>query len=209
MQERGAGLVSSRPSEPDDADVVSTDLIARARAGDSDACRQLVERSWRILRRHAHGKLPQRMRGFMGTEDLVQSVILRVLRKLDTFEPVGTGAFAAFAKKVLSNRLIDIGRGARSKHPHEPPPEDLSSPIAEPVDDAADTETRDAYLDALDLLTAQQQSAVILRIELGYNYRQIADELAMSSANAARMCYLRGLRHLRRALRAYAAPLPD
>ena len=57
-------------------------------------------------------------------------------------------------------------------------------------------ETVEAYEEALSRLPEETQEAVILRIEFGYSYDQIAEALGKPSANAARMTVARALVHL-------------
>jgi RNA polymerase sigma-70 factor (ECF subfamily) len=56
------------------------------------------------------------------------------------------------------------------------------------------------YETALERLGQEQQEAVILRVEMGYSYDQIAEALGKNSANTARMVVTRALAHLAMAM---------
>jgi len=64
-------------------------------------------------------------------------------------------------------------------------------------------ETLDAYETALEQLPEPHQHAVILRIEFGYSFEQIADAVGSPSANAARMTVNRALARLAETMSAY------
>lgn len=188
---------------------MSQELIDRARRGDRDAREQLVDRTWRALRGFAHRRLPDRLRGTHDTADLLQSAFARAWQAFDRFEPRGPAAFIAFVRRILLNRVRDLSRGARATRPHEPPPKHLADAGPGPLDEAAGSEVLRAYAGELDRLTPQQRSATILRFELGWSFERIAADLGMPSANAARMCVMRGAARLRRSLRVFVTPSAD
>jgi hypothetical protein len=76
-------------------------LLDRARSGDRQAHRQLVERVEPLLRRFAHGRIPQLLRHKEDTADLVQLTWLKVLDKLDGIDAREPGAFFAYLRAVL------------------------------------------------------------------------------------------------------------
>jgi RNA polymerase sigma-70 factor (ECF subfamily) len=61
------------------------------------------------------------------------------------------------------------------------------------LEQAIGREAVEAYEEALLALPEEQQQAVILRIEFGYSYPEIAEALDRPSANAARMMVSRAL----------------
>jgi RNA polymerase sigma-70 factor (ECF subfamily) len=64
------------------------------------------------------------------------------------------------------------------------------------VVDAVGAETMIAYEAALATLSERQQEAVILRVEFGYSYAEIAEATESVSPNAARMMITRSLARL-------------
>ena len=75
----------------------------------------LVERCLPPLRRWAHGRLPQFARDKFNTEDLVQEAVLRVLRRLETFESRQVGALQAFLRQTVRNLICDEIRRTRHR----------------------------------------------------------------------------------------------
>jgi len=53
----------------------------------------------------------------------------------------------------------------------------------------------------LNQLTDAQKQAVILRLELGFRYREIAEAIGSPTPSAARFLVARGLAHLSRIMR--------
>ena len=87
-------------------------LLLRSRAGDSGARAALVARIEPLLRRFAHGRLPQMLRHEQDTSDLVQLTWLKVLNKLDSIDLQEPGDFFSYLRTVLLNAL----REALRKH---------------------------------------------------------------------------------------------
>ena len=84
---------------------LTSDLLARARAGDESALNQLFERHLPMLRRWTHGRLPRWARDVADTTDIVQETILGTLRQLDRFQPRGDGAPQAYLRQAVMNRI--------------------------------------------------------------------------------------------------------
>jgi RNA polymerase sigma-70 factor (ECF subfamily) len=175
-------------------DLSSTaDLLARVRGGDEVALNYLVTLYLPLLRRWAHGRLPVHSRGLSDTEDLVQITLIRVLRQVEGFDARRPGAFLAYLRSSLLNNLRNEIRneGRRPKGDSTGP--DLPDPARSPLEQAIGRKAVDAYEQALEQLTEEQKTAVILRIELGCKHGEIAELLGSPSANAARMLVSRGV----------------
>jgi len=169
-------------------------LLARARSGDPLAREQLCQRFLPLLQRWAHGRLPAYAReGATGTEDLVQNTLVRALNKLDTFEPRHEGAFFGYLREALLNQIRDRIRRARRRPAHEPLDASIVDAAPSPLEHAIGRELLDRYDRALERLPEEQRQAVILRIELGYTYREVAEALDRPSPNAARLMLTRAL----------------
>ena len=176
-------------------------LLKRVQSGDSDArdlllCRYLVP-----LRKWAHGRLPSRARDFLDTDDLVQDTLLRTLNHLETFVPEGDGAFLAYMRRILLNRIKDQLRRAGRRPGQEPLQEFLPDGQPSPLEEAIGTETLENYDAAMLGLPPAQQEAVMLRIEMGFRYEEIARILGCPTANAGRMVVARALLQLARAMK--------
>ncbi|HVS15210.1 MAG TPA: sigma-70 family RNA polymerase sigma factor [Thermoanaerobaculia bacterium] len=180
--------------DPADRDLASTQvLLADARGGDESAREALVERFLPVLRRWAHGRLPAYARGLVDTDDLVQVTLIRALGNLDRFEPRHEGAFLAYLRRIVLNSVRDeIRRSMRT-----PQREEISEAMIDRgpslLEKTLGREVVENYERALAELPEAQQEAVILRVEFGYSYPEIAAALGRPSANAVRMMVSRAL----------------
>ncbi len=168
-------------------------LLELIRAGDQAATDRLVLRCLPALRRWAHGRLPTRARGMVDTDDLVQVSVFRALNQVGRFEPRHEGAFLAYLRRTLLNAVRDEIRRAARRPGGEEVSEDLADPATPAVEQVIGRETMEAYEQALAELTDAQQEAVILRVEFGYTFPEIAEATGAPSANAARMTVARAL----------------
>src|SRR6266566_2111281 len=95
--------------------LTSVELLARARAGDELALNDLCTRYLPRLQKWAHGRLPQWARGALDTHDIVQDTLAQVVQRLGSFEPRHDGAFQAFLRTSLLNRVRDQMRSAQRR----------------------------------------------------------------------------------------------
>jgi RNA polymerase sigma factor (sigma-70 family) len=187
--------MSSSSHESDPGPLERTiDLIRLARTGDTAAVDQLASRYLPLLQTWAHGRLPAYARDLADTEDLVQVALMRALAHLDEFESTREGAFLAYLRHCVLNLLRDHVRRATRR----PSVQEFTEEIADPglVAQSVGIEDLVAYENALEQLPERQQEAVILRIEFGFRYEEIARSLDMPSAAAARMAIKRALARL-------------
>lgn len=183
------------PPSPPRTDLESTaTLLDLVRQGDKAARERLASRYIHVLKRLAHGRLPGRARDLLDTDDLVQVTVIRALDHVEAFEPRREGAFLAYMRRILLNLIRDeIRRVAREPGGRASLEDDLPALGRSPLEDAIGRETVERYEAALDRLTDEQREAVVLRLELGFTYQQIADALGHGSSNAARMMVTRAL----------------
>ena len=186
---------------PDPRELETTaDLLNLIRAGNAAARERLLGRYLPILRRWAHGRLPAYARDLAETDDLVQITLVRALAHIEEFEPRREGAFLAYLRSILLNSLRDEIRRVTRRGAHETLEEDTTEPTL--VAKAVGMETLLAYEAALATLPGPQQEAVILRVEFGFSYEEIAEAVESPSANAARMMVTRALERLAEAMEA-------
>ena len=70
-----------------------------------------------------------------------------------------------------------------------------------PLESTLSQENVRAYEEALARLPPRQQEAVMLRVEMGFSYEEVAAAVGNPSANAARMMVVRALRRLMEEIR--------
>jgi RNA polymerase sigma-70 factor (TIGR02960 family) len=175
--------------------------LERARAGDEEAFRELVDPYRSELQFHCYRILGS----VQDAEDLVQETLLAAWRGLGRFE--GRASLRAWLYRIATNRCLNAlrDRGRRPKEVPammEPPrPTRRSEPIwLEPYPDVllegvADTapgpearyETREttglAFVAALQHLPPRQRAALVLRDVLGFGTAEVADMLGSTEAS--------------------------
>jgi RNA polymerase sigma-70 factor (ECF subfamily) len=200
------------------------DLIERARAGDEQAFRQLVEPYQRELHVHCYR--------FLGSvhdaEDAVQETLLAAWRSLGTFEQRAT--LRTWLYRIATSRCLNALRSA-SRRPamnapaynFDPPEPTRLTPVPwlEPYpdllledlpDDAPGPHARYeakeaislAFITALQILPPRQRAALILRDVLGFSTSEAAGMLQASEQSVAS-----ALKRARAALARHAEPAPQ
>src|SRR5436853_3641270 len=180
-----------------------TDLafVARARGGDKDAFRVLVERHSRPLFRLAF-----RMTGNQqDAEDVVQDSFLRAYRQLGKFDE--RASFGTWLYRIAVNCSLDLvrSRKRRSGHlaPVDPEMEDpvLSLPAQDPTPDrlAMSGEVRERVAEAMNELSASERTAFVLRHFEGMCIEDVSQVLGCQPG-AAKHSVFRAVQKLRRAL---------
>src|SRR5215472_14637886 len=92
--------------EEGDATVMTADLISRARAGDSDAFRELTEPHRRELQVHCYRMLGS----FADAEDALQDTLLAAWQGLRGFE--GRASIRTWLYRIATNRCLNARRSA-------------------------------------------------------------------------------------------------
>lgn len=181
-------------STPGGGELTSTsDLLARARAGEEGAINELFTRYLPPLRRWARGRLPNWTRDLRDTDDIVQETLVQTLRRIDEFQPRHEGALQAYLRQALVNRVRDeIRRVARRPLPDELS-EEHEDPSVSPLDLAIGSEAAARYEAALLRLRPEERELIVARVEMGNTYQQIATAQGKSSPDAARMAVARAL----------------
>jgi len=187
--------------------VVAADLIAKARAGDGDAFRELTEPHRRELQMHCYRMLGS----FQDAEDALQDTLLTAWQGLGGFE--GRASLRTWLFRIATNRCLNARRSA-SRRPAkqwniprvEPPePTRLGEVVwLEPYPDAvlegaagappgpeARYEQSEAislaFVTALQVLPPRQVAVLILRDVLGFHASEVAGLLdsTVESVNSA------------------------
>ena len=180
---------------------MSQPALSRARAGDEDAFRELVEPYRAELQLHCYRILGS----LQDAEDQLQETLLSAWRGLEKFEE--RTSLRSWLYRIATNRCLNALRGRR-RHPQEvpsmvepPEPTRRVEPMwLEPYPDAlmeglADTapgpearyETREsvglAFMVALHHLPPRQRAALVLRDVLGFHSGEVAEMLESSEAS--------------------------
>jgi RNA polymerase sigma-70 factor, ECF subfamily len=185
------------PAPAADSPASSTvDLLVRARLGDEAAWRELVARYDGPLRRSVRGRLPRAARGLTDTDDMVQDATLSVLRRLPLIELRFPGALLAYLRRAIQNRLVDERRRASRTVIPSPLLDEHATPGASPLDHTIDRDRRRRFRAGLSTLSPRDRRALVMRLEAGASYEDIAAALGCPTPNAARVTVGRALHRL-------------
>jgi RNA polymerase sigma-70 factor (ECF subfamily) len=169
--------------------------LEKARRGDRDAFRVLVERHATALYRLAY-----RMTGNeTDAEDMVQETFLRAWSQIRRFD--GRAQFGTWLHRICANRTVDF---LRSRNRWQPDPADdpfrnLSSGLPSPERVARSSEASAMLEPALASLSGIERTAFVLRHFEGLSVDEIAGALGVQPG-AARHSIFRAVRKLRVAL---------
>ena len=175
-------------------------LLSLLRQGDDSARDRLVARYLPMLRRWAHGRLPARARDLNDTHDLVQIPLLSALKNVEQFESRHEGALLAYLRTTLLNAIRGEIRRVGRAGVVESLPEDSGMVGAETPLPRLDSDQWLDYENALAKLPEIKREAVLLRLEFGMSYAEIASALDRPSEAAASMMVSRALVDLARHL---------
>jgi len=187
--------------------VETADLIAKAKARDEDAFRELIEPHRRELMVHCYRMLGS----FQDAEDVLQETLLAAWQGLGGFE--GRASFRTWLYRIATNRCLNLRRSASRRPaktwdvPNVQPPEPtrlgevvwlepfpdalLESAINVPLGPEARYEQTEsisvAFVTALQVLPPRQLAALILRDVLGFHASEVAGMLdsTVESVNSA------------------------
>jgi RNA polymerase sigma-70 factor (ECF subfamily) len=173
-------------------------LLALARAGDRNAVEILYARHFPRLRRWATGRLPRWARDASETQDLVQDALLGAFGQLQHFQPRHEGALQAYLRQTLLNRIRDELRRADRRPLTKPLDDKEPERGPSPLEAAIGSEAVKRYERALARLRPADRETIVARVELGYNYEELAVALGKPSPQAARKAAERALVRLAR-----------
>jgi RNA polymerase sigma-70 factor (ECF subfamily) len=169
------------------------DLLLKAQSGDEESLNRLLARYLPRLKRWASGRLPWALRTMLDTGDLVQDAVVNALPHLNRLEIRTEHAFQFYLQRAVKNRIIDLHKRAGRRPVREELPEDARAPDNSPEVKAIQAEALECYERALASLKNEESQALVLRVELGFDYQAIATQLGKPSADAARMAVTRAM----------------
>jgi len=168
-------------------------LIKRFRGGDQHALELLFSRHLPRLQRWARGRLPKWARGTADTQDLVQETLLQTFTRMDVFEPTREGALQAYLRQAVMNRIRDEIRRVGRRPLLVELDEGKADSARSPLEEAIGMEEIERYESALERLRPEEREMIILRVELGYTYEEVARLLEKPTAGAAHKATKRAL----------------
>lgn len=151
-----------------------SDIIRRARQGDSDAFRRLVEAYQTQVYRIA-----LRMCGEAAADDVTQEAFLAAWRALPAFR--GTCLFSTWLYRLATNAAIDwLRREKRHRGADDVTELELPDGAPSPQEQAEQTETQEAVRRALAQLSPEHRQVLVLRYMQELDYNEIAATLDIS-----------------------------
>jgi len=192
---------AQEPSDGRPPIVATQQLVQRAKRGDRAALDELLARYIPRLQAWASGRLPMRARGLLDTGDLVQESLLRTIERLDHIEVRGPGGFEAYVRLAVLNRIKDEIRRTRRWSGPDGVEDTLPASDPSPLELAIGADLVARYERALATLTEEDQRLLHLRIELDYDYDEIAEIAERPSRDAARVAVKRALQRLAAAMK--------
>jgi RNA polymerase sigma-70 factor (ECF subfamily) len=191
---RAAYAILPAVSSEDESEVgQSVHLLRLAQQGNEQALNDLMARYTPRLRRWATGRLPRGARDIADTQDLVQDCLLQTFKRIEAIDADRVGGLQAYLRQAVMNRIRDELRRARrrpapstldSGHPDEAP---------SPLEASIGRQAVDRYERALATLSTGDRDLVVARLELGFDYQELADQAGKPSANSARVAVQRAL----------------
>jgi len=185
-------MMQTTETTPDRLDS-SVSLLLKAQSGDSEALNRLLGRYLPRLRRWATGRLPWALRTMLDTGDLVQEAIINALPHLNNLEVRTERALEFYLQRAVKNRIIDLHKRGVRRPAREEMPEHVVAAGTSPEDDAIGAEALWRYERALASLKKEERQAIVLRVELGLQYKDMATQLGKPSPDAARVTVSRAL----------------
>lgn len=174
----------------------TNDLLRLARDGDQVAWQLLFEKYRGGLRGAAARKLPRQVRQWVDADDIVQEVFMSAVRLLPSLQFQHAGAFLAYLRRALTNRILDEVRRSIRKPSTVSLPPDVASRDQSPLHTAIVRQETARYDAALLQLPSRDRAILTLRLQHGLSYQSIALELGMPSPDAVRVASARALRRV-------------
>jgi RNA polymerase sigma-70 factor (ECF subfamily) len=191
------GVCMTIPPDPASRELLlTTELLHLAKRGEPAALDALMTRYLPRLNRWASGRLPPYARSLFETTDVVHETLLKAIEGLGAIEESQPGAFQAYVRQAILNRMRDQVRWARRRFGSIEASENLVDAAPTPLENAIGAELVERYERAAEQLTEEERLFIHLRIELDLSYDEIAAIMDRPSRDAARMAVQRSLRKL-------------
>lgn len=169
------------------------ELVARARAGDQGALRDLVERHYDSCWRYAYRMLGNRA----DAEDAAQETFLRAIAAIGNYQE--RAQFRQWLFTILVNQCRNTLVSRNRRHKRFIPTDDIPPDDPNLADSHQPPLADDELAAAMDTLPADQREALLLRFGEGMDYAQMS-QASGASQSALRMRVKRGIDKLRSTL---------
>jgi RNA polymerase sigma-70 factor, ECF subfamily len=194
---------------------VPVELLGRARAGDSVALGQLLERYRNYLALLAQLQIGRRIQGKVDAADLVQETFLEAHRHIAGFRGQSEAEFVQWLRQILAASLANLvrrylgtkGRDARLERELTVDLDQSSrvldrglvDPISSPSHQADRREQAGLLADALARLPDNYRETIVLRHLQGLPFAEVARRMGRSEDSVQKL-WLRALVRLRQIL---------
>jgi len=181
-----------------DSPSTTSALLERAKAGDTEALSQALERNRRRLTVLVHFKLGPRARQLSDAEDVVQEVYLRTFRAVDRFTYQSPGSLLRWLSSIADHAIVDRARyqGREKRAGEEVPFRSESNPLGpEPLDTRtpsrllAQKEAVERLLDRLNALPEEYRQAILMAKIEGLSTVEMAERMGKSREAVALLVY--------------------
>lgn len=218
---RAAKAPSSTP-DGDDPGSRSTELVARAQAGDDQALNELLERYYPRVLRVVRILLGHPLRRHIESGDILQGTFVGAVAAFDRFEMRNESSLIHWLAKIAEHQIKDAAdyhlaakRDVRRNVARAGVAEGQISgePVLEPeapqiplLDGLIASEDIDLALDALQEIKESYRDVIVARHWEGGSWEEVAEMIGSASPDAARMQYSRALTALTKALKRRGGP---
>jgi RNA polymerase sigma-70 factor (ECF subfamily) len=191
-------------------------LLSEARAGDSQAVNQLLEKHRGAVRRLVQVRLDRKVQQRVDVSDVVQDVMIEASTRLEKYLDHPTMAFHLWIRQIAWDRIIDTFRrhrgSAKRNMDREQPIQaavtdgstmelaiQLHDPALTPAATATQREIADRVESAVERLDDVDREVIVMRHYEHLTNTEVAEALGLTTP-AASMRYLRAIRRLRELL---------
>lgn len=185
-------------------------LVTQAKAGDGQAFNKLMERYLQRILRIVRARLGSKLREKLESMDVVQNVMVRVVKSFNKFEVKDESAFLHWVSKLVQNEIRDLADYHHAKK------RDLTKEIDEKASEVSQGKMTEQLPEttiytpsvivrlkqevkelekAMDQLTEKDREVLIMRQYEGMAFKDIGEELKIG-AEAARKQYARAMDRL-------------
>jgi len=151
------------------------ELVRAAQAGDRPAFAVLIERYWDRLYRW----LCRLTRDAAAAEDITQETFLKAFAAVNSFR-AGSN-FRAWLFRIAHNNFVNQRRAARNTRR---PPVEVAEDFKGPVGETISRESVRLIAEAVAKLPSDFRGALVLRVEEGLSFRDIAEVMGITEETA-------------------------